>query len=123
VALLAAALTPEHAPAQTIDGIDAVAPFLDHCVAGKLRGVGTTPPREVTLRVSFRRDGAFVGEPAVSYLRPTRGDPGQERFIADTIAAFKSCAPLPFSSGLGGAIAGRIFTFRYTLTTAKDQTL
>jgi hypothetical protein len=120
-ALLAAAILPTGASGQTVDGIDAVGPFLDLCVTRKLAGHGFALPREVTLRVSFRRDGTFIGEPAVSYSRPTRGEPTQERFIAEMIAAFTSCAPLPFSSRLGGAIAGRIFTFHYTLTKAKDQ--
>jgi hypothetical protein len=109
------------ASAQSIESLDAVGPLLDLCVTRQLAGQGFSLPRDVTLRLSFRRDGALIGEPAVSYSRPTRGEPEQERFIALMTAAFKGCVPLPFSSQLGAAIAGRIFTFRYTLTTAKDQ--
>ncbi len=120
---LVAAFLASGASAQTMDSIDAIAPFLDLCVTRKLSGQGLSPPRDVTLRLSFRSDGTIIGEPVVSYSRPTRGEPEQERFIALTTAAFRSCAPLPFSTTLGAAIAGRVFTFRYTLRNAKDQSL
>jgi hypothetical protein len=118
---LAALIITTSAQAQVIDHLDAVAPWLDLCVTRKLSGQGFSLPRDVTLRLSFRRDGSIIAEPAVTYSRPMRGDPEQERFIGLMTAAFKSCAPLPFSSALGGAIAGKPFTFRYTLTNAKDQ--
>jgi hypothetical protein len=79
--------------------------------------------RDVTLRLAFRRDGSIIGDPAVAYSMPRRGEPEQERFILLMSQAFRACAPLPFSTRLGAAIAGKIFTFRYTLTDAKDQDL
>jgi hypothetical protein len=120
-ALLAGMLAASGAFAQVIDSLDAVGPYLDLCVTRELRAQGFGLPRDVTLRLSFRRDGAIIGQPMVTYSRPTRGEPEQERFIGLMTAAFKSCTPLPFSNALGAAIAGKIFTFRYTLTNAKDQ--
>jgi len=111
------------ASAQTIEELSAVAPYLDLCVTRGLRGQGFAPRRDVTLRLSFRRDGTIIGAPAVTFSMPRRGEPEQERFIAAMTGAFRACAPLPFSKALGGAIAGTIFTFRYTLTDAEDQTL
>ena len=75
----------------------------------------------MTLRVAFRRDGTVIGQPNVTYSMPQRGDPEQERFIAAIFKAITGCAPLPFSKPLGAAIAGRIFTFRYTLTRRKGS--
>jgi hypothetical protein len=120
VAALAAALVASRAAAQVIDSLDAVGPYLDLCVTRELRAQGFGP-RAVTLRLSFRRDGTIIGNPVVTYSRPTRGEPDQERFIKLMTAAFRSCAPLPFSTALGAAIAGKIFTFNYTLTNAKDE--
>jgi hypothetical protein len=77
--------------------------------------------RDVTLRLAFRRDGSIIGDPVVAYSMPRRAE--QERFILLMSQAFRACAPLPFSTRLGAAIAGKIFTFRYTLTDAKDQDL
>ena len=121
VAALALAGAP--AAAQTLDDIGAVAPFIDLCVTRQLRSEGFAGRHDVTLRLAFRRDGSIIGEPNVTYSRPPRGELEQERFIALMIRSFRVCAPLPFSKGLGGAIAGKIFTFRYTLTDAKDQSI
>jgi hypothetical protein len=120
LALLALAAAEQGAAAQVIDSLDAIGPYLDLCVTRELRAQAFSLPRDVTLRLSFRRDGTIIGEPVVTYSRPTRGEREQERFIGRMTAAFRSCMPLPFSSALGGAIAGRIFTFRYTLTNARD---
>ena len=109
--------------AQSIDELGAVAPYVDHCVIRGLRGHGFASHRDVTVRVSFRRDGSVIGRPAVTYSLPQRGEPEQERFIAALSAAITGCTPLPFSKPLGAAIAGRIFTFRYTLTDSKDQSI
>ena len=111
------------AVAQTIDDLGSVAPVLDLCVTRALRGQAFTLRRDATVRLSFRRDGSIIGRPAVSYSLPRRGEPEQERFIGAIVSAIEGCTPLPFSNGLGEAIAGKLFVFRYTLTAAKDQTL
>jgi hypothetical protein len=126
VALLTATFAgafPAAVRAQTIDDVGSVAPVLDLCVTRALRGNAFAPRRDATVRLAFRRDGSIIGRPAVSYSLPRRGDPEQERFIGAILKAIEGCTPLPFSNGLGGAIAGKIFVFRYTLTDAKDQTL
>jgi hypothetical protein len=106
--------------AQVIDRIDAIAPYMDDCVVRALQGQGFEG-RDLTLRFAFRRNGTIIGDPAITYSRPPRTEPEQMRFIAALRAALKRCAPLPFSNQLGAVIAGKIFTFRYTLTTEKDQ--
>ena len=120
-AVMAAGSPP--AVAQTIDDLGSVAPVLDLCVTRALRGQAFTLRRDATVRLSFRRDGSIIGRPAVSYSLPRRGEPEQERFIGAIVSAIEGCTPLPFSNGLGEAIAGKLFVFRYTLTAAKDQTL
>jgi hypothetical protein len=109
--------------AQTIDDLGSVAPYVDSCVMRGLRTESFSGRRDVTLRLAFRRDGSIIGDPVVAYSMPRRGEPEQERFILLMSQAFRACAPLPFSTRLGAAIAGKIFTFRYTLTDAKDQDL
>jgi hypothetical protein len=109
--------------AQVIDSVDTVGPWLDLCVTRQLAGQGFSPPRDTTFRLAFRRDGTIMGSPFVTYSRPLRSEPEQQRFIGVMTDAIRSCAPLPFSTGLGAAIAGKIFTFRYTLKRAKDQSI
>jgi hypothetical protein len=121
VFLAAAVLAACPASAQPIDEQNAIGTHLDGCVLEALKGQGFTSPRDVTLRLAFRRDGSIIGQPFVSYSGPRRDDPEQARFIAAVRGAFAACAPLPFSKRLGGAIAGKIFSFRYTLSNTKDQ--
>ncbi|MGO9473605.1 MAG: hypothetical protein ACLPWS_09395 [Rhodomicrobium sp.] len=74
----------------------------------------TEPPRliEVTVRLSFSRAGAIIGEPRVVYIRAP-AEAGLRESIASSVrAAVKACTPLPFSPALGAAIAGRIFAIR-----------
>jgi hypothetical protein len=68
---------------------------------------------EVTVRLSFSRIGAVIGEPHVTYIRgPTKTELRIE--IANSIlAAIKACTPLPFTRALGEAIAGRMFAIRF----------
>jgi hypothetical protein len=105
---------------QALDRIDAVGPYVDACVVPALRQQGFGG-RDVTMRFAFRRDGAIIGEPTVTYSSPPQTEPEQMRFIAAVRSALQACAPLPFSKRFGAVIAGKIFTFRYTLTTEKDR--
>ena len=69
--------------------------------------------QEITLRVAFKRNGEVLGRPKITYYR-SGGDADQrERFTRAVREAFVRCSPLPFTDSLGGAVAGRIFTFRF----------
>lgn len=67
---------------------------------------------EVTVRVSFDRQGRVIGAPRVTYLKPGEGVAASD-LRASIEAAFTACAPLRFTPDLGSAIAGRPFTFRF----------
>ncbi len=75
----------------------------------------TDPPRliEVTVRLSFSRAGAIIGEPRVVYIRAPAEVGLKERIASSVRAAVKACTPLPFSPALGAAIAGRMFAIRF----------
>ena len=109
------------AEAQALETLDAIGPYLDICVVRRMKGAGFSPERDVTLQLSFRRDGTIIGAPRATYSRPMMEDPDQARFITAVRQAFADCTPLPFSKPLGASIAGRIFTFRYTLESHTDD--
>jgi hypothetical protein len=68
---------------------------------------------EVTVRLSFTRAGAVIGEPRVVYVRAP-AEPGvRERIVDSVLAAVKACTPLPFTPALGAAIAGRMLAIRF----------
>ena len=118
---VSALLLPGKAEAQALETLDAIGPYLDICVVRRMKGAGFSPERDVTLQLSFRSDGTIIGVPRATYSRPSRDEPEQARFIDAVRRAFADCAPLPFSKPLGASIAGRIFTFRYTLESNKDE--
>lgn len=79
------------------------------------------PPREdearagmqMSVRFAFKRDGDLVAKPRVTYA--TRGAEAQVRdvYLRAIDDALQRCTPMPFSSGMGGAIAGRPIAVRF----------
>jgi hypothetical protein len=70
--------------------------------------------QEVTIRISFKRNGEVLGKPMITHYRA--GEPDAENREAFTRAvreALVRCSPMPFSEKLGAAVAGRPFTFRF----------
>ncbi len=67
---------------------------------------------DITVIVSFRRNGEIFGG-RVSYQTPNVSDEERSVYAAALAATIKRCSPLPLSDGLGGAIAGRLFSFHF----------
>jgi hypothetical protein len=74
------------------------------------------PPHEddqVTVRLSFTRDGAVIGEPRIVYARSSGGAAGDAGLADSMLAAIRECTPLNFSARLGSAIAGQVLDIRF----------
>ena len=71
------------------------------------------PGMEITVQFTFRRDGSLLGRPRITY--ETRSATDEERIIYRTavMQALQRCAPMPFTHGMGDAIAGRPLTIRF----------
>ena len=69
--------------------------------------------RQATLRVSFRRDGTVNGTPLIPYVDGDLTAQAQSDLKTSLLSALRDCSPLPFSSGLGNAVAGQIFALRF----------
>ena len=85
-----------------------------------LRTCWTPPPKdegrhgmEYTIRFAFKRDGGIVAPPRRTYS--SRGAPEKVRdTYRDAVdAALERCTPLHFSTGMGGAVAGRPIAIRF----------
>ena len=72
------------------------------------------PPQiiEVTVRLSFSRTGAVIGQPRVVYIRAPAQAGLREKIAMSVLAAIKACTPLPFAPAFGASVAGRIFAIR-----------
>jgi hypothetical protein len=71
------------------------------------------PGTQMSVRLSFKRNGEPVGPPRVTYV--SRGTSAEMRktYLDAVTASIKRCTPLPFSRGLGGALAGRPIAIRF----------
>lgn len=89
--------------------LDQIGPALRACWQPPAGAAG----RAVTVRFSLTRDGSLLGPPR--FLAPVLG--GDDRldgaFLAAVQEAFARCTPLRLTAGLGGAIAGRVFSMRF----------
>jgi hypothetical protein len=82
-----------------------------------LRGGSKFSGQEITLRLAFKRNGEVLGQPRITFYRAGAGDSDQrEAFTRSVREAFARCNPLPFTEKLGGAVAGRLFIFRFSDT-------
>ena len=76
-------------------------------------------PPDVIFDISYRRDGSLFGRPRV--IQFSRGVSDAERglYYEAVARALDLCSSLPFTDGLGGAVAGR--TFRVVLQDRRNQ--
>jgi hypothetical protein len=87
---------------------------------GALRACWLPPPQDearpgmqMSVRLSFTRSGQMLGAPRVTYASPDAPPAARDIYHDAIMAALMRCTPLPFTAGLGGALAGRPIAIRY----------
>jgi hypothetical protein len=108
-AVLLALATP--ASAEPLDSIRDVVERLQQC--WKAPPPSQAKPMDITVRVSFNRDGAILGRPRVTFETEGASENDRLAYRIAAMEALQRCTPLPFSEGLGGAVAGRPFAIRF----------
>ncbi|WP_131193885.1 hypothetical protein [Lichenihabitans psoromatis] len=68
---------------------------------------------QITLRVSFKRDGSVNGIPRLIAAAPPSGRSTESDLKSSLLSALSHCAPLHISPSLGNAIAGQIFAISF----------
>jgi len=63
--------------------------------------------------VSFTRSGEILGRPRVTYESEQADDNDRLLYRIAAMEALQRCTPMPFTEGMGGAIAGRPFAIRF----------
>jgi hypothetical protein len=71
--------------------------------------VSRANPIDITVIVSFNREGAILGQPRITYESANAGDDDRIAYRIAVMETLQRCTPLPFTEGLGGAVAGRPF--------------
>ena len=88
-------------------------------VMERLRSCWQPPPKsranpiDITVIVSFTREGAILGHPKITYESDEATDNDRLMYRIAVMETLQRCAPLPFTEGLGGAVAGRPFAIRF----------
>uniref|UniRef100_Q07MX9 TonB C-terminal domain-containing protein n=1 Tax=Rhodopseudomonas palustris (strain BisA53) TaxID=316055 RepID=Q07MX9_RHOP5 len=68
---------------------------------------------QITVLVSFRRDGSILGKPKVTFESADASDSDRLAYRVAVMETLQRCTPLPFTEGLAGAMAGRPITMRF----------
>ena len=102
---------PAQARAEPLDTIKDVIERLHRCWVPPPRSQAR--PVDITVIVSFNREGAILGRPRVTYETEGASDDDRLAYRIAAMEALQRCTPLPFSQGLGGAVAGRPFAVRF----------
>jgi hypothetical protein len=76
-------------------------------------------PVDITVSVSFNREGVILGHPRITYESEQASDNDRIRYRIAVMETLQRCTPLPFSETLGGAVAGRPFAIPFR--TRKHQ--
>jgi hypothetical protein len=86
----------------------------------ELRSCWSPPPVEaaregmqMSVRFSFKRSGEMIGSPRMTFASVGAPADTRETYLKAIKASLDACMPLKFTSGLGGALAGRPIAIRY----------
>jgi hypothetical protein len=71
------------------------------------------PDVEITVMVSFTRDGNILGRPKITYESENADDNDRLMYRIAVMEALQRCTPMPFTESMGGAVAGRRFAIRF----------
>jgi hypothetical protein len=77
------------------------------------------PGMQMTVRFSFKNDGELIGTPRMTFVTPDASSKDRDSYRRAIDAALDRCTPIPFSNGMGGAIAGRPIAVRFVDNRSK----
>ena len=85
----------------------------------RLRACWRPPPAgrahaiDITVVVSFNRDGDILGHPRISYESAEASDDDRLQYRIAVMEALQRCTPMPFTETMAGAAAGRPFAVQF----------
>jgi hypothetical protein len=103
------------APVQAGERVDTIKD-----VFARLRTCWKPPPAsranpgvDITVIVSFDRDGNILGHPRITYESEGATDNDRLMYRIAVMETLQRCVPLPFTEGMAGAVAGRPFAVQF----------
>ena len=79
------------------------------------------PDVEITVIVSFTRDGNILGRPKITYESEQATDNDRVEYRVAVMEALQRCTPMPFTESMAGAVAGRPFAIRFHFQNKSPQ--
>ena len=70
-------------------------------------------PIDITVIVSFNRNGDIIGHPKITYESEQATDNDRLMYRIAVMEALQRCTPMPFTEAMGGAVAGRPFAVQF----------
>ena len=71
------------------------------------------PDMDITVIVSFNRDGNIFGHPKITYESAQATDNDRLLYRIAVMETLQRCTPMPFTEGMAGAVAGHPFAIRF----------
>jgi hypothetical protein len=109
-ALLLTATFPARAQPAQVNTIADVFARLRTCWRPPSRA---NPGIDITVIVSFNRDGDILGRPRISHESERATDNDRLMYRIAVMETLQRCTPMPFTDSMAGAIAGRPFSFQF----------
>src|SRR3981189_505955 len=102
---------PARAEPERLDSIRDVVVKLHSC--WKPPPLSQANPIDITVVVSFNREGVILGHPRITYESEQASDNDRLQYRIAVMETLQRCTPLPFTEALGGAVAGRPFAIPF----------
>ena len=71
------------------------------------------PGIDITVVVSFNRNGDILGHPRITYESEQATDNDRLMYRVAVMETLQRCTPMPFTEGMAGAVAGRPFRVQF----------
>jgi hypothetical protein len=112
-ALLLTAAFPARAQPAQVNSVNTIADAFARLRTCWRPPSDANPGIDITVIVSFNRDGNIIGHPRITYESEHATDNDRLKYRFAVMEALQRCTPMPFTGGMAGAIAGRPFAVQF----------
>ncbi len=111
--LLSCWIAPAEAQLDRVDNLQDLFARLRTCWRPPPPSSGANPAIDITVIVSFNRSGDILGHPRITYESQNATDNDRLSYRIAVMETLQRCTPMPFTQGMGGAVAGRPFAIQF----------